>query len=348
MVLTLDLPAFRAACRRVAPALGSRLPIFLGIKIAVSAGNVTIEAQDGEMHFGASVPGSAEKDIAIIVPGRMLLRFLDVVQGNLIDIEVDNASDPIRFVSENVELSTMQFDVADWPTPEATTGVPIELNGPDLASIRRVLFAVSNDPDRGVLTGVHMAGRTVTATDNARLAQAPLSSDYPECIIPGAFLSFPLKLLGEGAKVKFELDTRGVCIRDSDGFWNSQLILGGYPDVSRVLGVAATSEIRFDQVALRNAIDRVSVLEGAHAVRVALMSVTEAEISTQNEEGGRIRETLGCEASTTGELCFVLAHLRDAVRGVGDEVVVMRPSEPLKPLLISSSKMDQALIPRRC
>jgi DNA polymerase III sliding clamp (beta) subunit (PCNA family) len=283
----------------------------------------------------------------MIVPGRTLLRFLEAVQGDVLSISVENPSAPVHFSCSNVELTLRQFALADWPRPETATGSRIELEGSVPAAIRRVMFAVSTDPDRGVLTGVHLKSRTATATDNLRLAQAKLEQEIPECVIPAEFLSFPLKVLKASDRVEFELDARGVCIRDSLGFWSSQLLLGEYPDVSTVLQVATSGHVSVLQQALRNAIERISVLEAVNTVELSVLNSTEIEISAGDEETGRIQERLSCDADWTGQLCFTLAHLRDAVRAVDDTLVVIQPSAPLKPVLIPSSHVEQALLPRR-
>lgn len=344
----LDLDAFRAACHRVAPALGSRVPIFLGLRLVVGTDQTTVEAQSEAMHFGATVGGGSNGDsVETIVPGRTLLRFLDSVQGQILVIALDDVAQTTRFACGEVELTLRHFDPTEWTKTDMSSELAVDLEANDLASIGRILFAASTDADRGLLTGVHIRSGCATATDNYRLARAGLSASLPECVVPAPFLSLVLKGLDVDENLRFELGTQRLCLRNGSGFWSSQLLVGDYPDVSSVLNLATTGEIVFDRSVLKGAIDRVSVLDRVSAVQVAVLDGSTVEITAGDDEVGRLEERIGCRSNWTGTLGFLLAHLRDAIRAVSDDHVVMRPSTGLKPVLMPSTGLEQSILPRK-
>jgi len=340
--LKADVGAIRAAARQVSPARGTRIPIFGAFLIRVAPGAFSIEAQNGQVHFGATVPIASDgvDGVSIVVPGRQILRFLDTLPADdPMQIEMDR-SGALVLASGDSELSVPHLDLHEWPVDLVRDGQSVSASYGVLRSIASTAFAASTDPDRGALVGVHLHSNKATALDQARLAQATLSIDLPTCTIPSTFIGYPVKHVGEESVVEVTVTASSARVAVGDDFWQCQLVAAEFPDASRLLHLPTIACATFDRQELATVLERLDVLDGVDAVQIRV-GKTNAGFLAGSEHAGFVRDRVVCMADSAQEVRFRLSHLREAVTAVAEPVVEFKFRQSPGPLLIESENLVQ-------
>lgn len=347
--ITVPLEALRAACRRVAPALGHRLPAFGCVRITAGVESVLVEAQNDSQSFGSSFQlAEPTQQVQVAISGHTLGRFLDVAEGP--DVRLTSGADTERVVVRAgvAELTLSVMAAEEWPVLDLSYESRTELSPALLGWIRRVLFAAHHDPDRGVLAGVGFSKSGVVASDNERLARVLAEFPISDCVVPAPFLVAVLKSATSDQGLTIDLRPGRVTLRDKSGYWSSPLIEIPYPNVSRLFTAPVTGSLRLDRQRFKKGLERVSVVPSASSVQITRLSGSEVLLSTGDDETGHVEERVECVAEGFEEACFVLTHLLDAVAAVDVGTFELRLAGELRPAVIPGTSVMQAVLPRRC
>ena len=317
------------------------------MRITCDGSAAVVEAANGEQHFTASV-GVADpaSRIATLVPGRMLVRFLEKLESDADAVVEIDADTETRFRVGESQLTLKQFDPDTWPQFTEASEAVGSLSPDDAGRIRSVLFAASADPDRGALVGIHLADGYATATDNHRLARVNVSTEMPPSLVPASFLQHALRTSVEGLQIW--MSANRVRFVDATGSWSTQLLLQDYPNIRPVLNRPVTAEIRFDTTTLRKALDLLSVLDRVHVVQLLRPANGLATLSASDEALGRIEEHLAVEGTWFGTACFRSADLRDAVRAHDEASACLQFTGNTKHVLLEGGAIQQAIGTQRC
>jgi DNA polymerase-3 subunit beta len=169
------------------------------------------------------------------------------------------------------EMELALPDPNEFPEITADAGEDSEtitLKGADLhEAVHKVLYAVSKDETRWVLTGVFLAGRdgqlSVAGTDGNRLALArkTVGDEFsmPGVVVPENTIKLVLSMIPEVEDVEIVLEEKKVQFRTANVTLISRTIQGKYPDYMDVLA-RHENVININRARLRDALGRVSAI----------------------------------------------------------------------------------------
>jgi len=276
--------------------------------------------------------------VRIAVPAGTLSEILE----NLADQEVtiDCGEDKVlRIASGKTEIGLALMDPEEFPAVEVLNETEVfQVPAKDiLRGIGKVLYAVSMDDKRYILTGVLMQVKggefRMCATDGFRMAllkkEIPDISDSPQIVIPGRNIRLLKEILDENAVV-------GVIITDARvQFMTSQVTVifrtlqDKYPDYESILAATGNHSIAFiKRIPFLQCLNRMAPL-GTKTDPVSLVRTSPGALSVRMEsEKGYAQEMIDCEFKneTPFKFNFNLRQLLDAVEHIdADQLVVRYP-----------------------
>lgn len=344
----LNLGVLREACRRVAPALGSRLSAQRCFRLLATGWEISVESQGDESYFGVTIPLMEAAIFEAVVPARVL-PFLSAADVSPIELTFDPVARRMTVQSGTAELHLSCVVETEWPRVESIDGDDdgIELSTEDLRWLHLVAGAAASDRNRGVLCGVSLNGNLATATDQRRLARVRLEAEVPACVIPADFLAIVLRSEASRRGLRLGVTDSRIVFRDGNGFWSTASLAEDYPDVSPLLRASSDQFVEVHRPDLARALDRAAVVDGDPIVRFRVQDGS-LELTAGDEESGRVVEQLPCVGSWAGDICFTLRSVGAAVAMSEGQSLQIIPSAPLRPVLIPGSRVTQVLLPQRC
>jgi DNA polymerase III subunit beta len=238
---------------------------------AGESGAVELVGTDLELEIRTSFSATVNVPGSITLPARKITDIIRALpEGADIRIKVDGDKAVLSSGRGRYTLSTLPADGYPLMQPEVD-GICMEL---DQTQLRKVLektaFAMAQHDVRyylnGLLLEVRPGGLTAVATDGHRLAKVELDlesdlSEPMQVILPGKTVA-ELKrlLLGGDEKVRINLTERTIQLQLGTTQVTSKLIDGRYPEYDRVIPRNPDRLAVVDRGALRQALQRTSVL----------------------------------------------------------------------------------------
>ncbi len=329
----------------VASKLNTPHTILQNLKIAAKNGGIRVLACDGEMWV--------ERDLACLVhePGATCVQaklFSDLV-GSLPegDVQLSVVDHQGMMLHQGPsEYRVHAQDAEDFPEPPAYGGDgELTMKMGDLRrAIESVIFAVSSDPHRQILTGVQFTydGETLTlvATDTHRLAVRRLKQDgigsnvsvvAPERALR-AIRSLPL---GDEDSITIRFGEGRLGVEAGGAKVVAQLLAGAYPNWERVVPSEHTRTWTVEADQLEDRAKRALIVARDAANRIRFKGEGELLVlSARSEEKGDAREELPMVAQSGDiEIAFNGAYVRDALGPIAGPGVRIEMTESSRPAL---------------
>lgn len=275
--------------------------ILQNLKIEATSGGMRIVGCDGEMWVERNVACMVTEPGAICVQAKLLTELVSSMPDG--DIQLRTLDGQGVMLQQGAsEYRMLSLDAADFPEPPDYGGeAELNLTMAELRSaVDSVIYAVSSDNHRQVLTGVLFSydGTTLTlvATDTHRLAVkhidksgigSPVTAVVPEKALK-AIKSLPL---AEDDKVSIRFGAGRLGVEAGGARVVSQLLAGAYPNWERVVPSESTRfwSVEVDQ--LNEKVKRANILARDNANRVRFSgSGDQILISARSEEKGEAKE----------------------------------------------------------
>ncbi|WP_461226709.1 DNA polymerase III subunit beta [Lacticaseibacillus suihuaensis] len=364
MKFTITRSTFIKTLNDVSRAITSKttIPILTGLKLVLSDEALVLTGSDADISIESRIDATAEtNDLQIESTGSIVLParfFTDIVkrlpeQTMTLDVQ-DNFQTVIT--SGSSEFTINGLDANNYPhLPEIVSDHPLVLDAAVLKElIGQTVIAVSNQESRPILTGVHIQidnGELVAvATDSHRLAQRTIAlpdaqdADF-DVIVPGKSLVELSRTLTDDIKqveIRFA-DNQVLFLAGATAFY-SRLLEGNYPDTSRLIPTSSTTTAEFTANGLLAAIQRASLLSHESANNVVRLNLDvagqKATIYGNSPEVGNVEEDLHFESLTGDdlEISFNPDYMKDALQGLGQTVIAVNFTAPLRPFTLVPSE----------
>lgn len=353
----------------------STLPILSHILAQpLGDGRLKLVATDLEMWMECSLPtrlslGLGEDDdvAGFTAPARVFTEMLAALPEGDISLDRPDGGNKIHARCGRSDFQLLGLPAEEFPaSPEVEPTATLLIDGGNLkAMIKHVLFAVSTDETRVILTGVllKVEGQSLklVATDTHRLAVRSgslISGDGDtQAVIPARAMNELLRLVGDedavtislaqgqarfeihpsaGDKEDGTIEVAGIPgrkFKSSSTTMVTRLIEGQFPNYERVIPTVTERKLTLETGEFAKAVKRVAIVARDNSNRIVL-ETEGAQLVMKAESGtvGSVRDEV--EVAREGDditIAFNAKYLLDVLNAMDTEGVVLELSEPLRP-----------------
>lgn len=330
--------------------------VYANVLVESTDEGIMLTCTDGEMTIRTRVSATVAQEGVALLPARLFGDLLRKLDGE-VDIEVgDDYKAKISSQGSNTHM--IGLEASEFPdVPEVLDReFAVEIPQNKLKdAIGRVMFAVSADETRRILTGVLMEIMPqevrLVGLDGFRLAllriaqetELPAGTESVSAIIPG-------RMLGEFSRMMEDDDTpvRVVCgkSRFSLSFGStdcySTLLSGEFINYKQILPKASKSQVRLRRDDFISAIDRASLIAREGKNNLVRLSLTQDEMTiTANADMGSVKEVIPVSYTENEfRIAFNARYLYDVIRNVYTEELCMRFNSNVSPCVIAPVEGD--------
>lgn len=289
-------------------------PFLQNLKLEADAAEQTLRVLgcDGEMWVERQIPCMVADGGAICVQARLLVDILaSLPDGDLQLFLADGQGLMLKQGASEYRLVTL--DASDFPeAPDYSGEAQLTLPMKTLRdAVDSVLYAVSNDTHRPILTGVYFRYDskvlTLVATDTHRLAVRRIEQEgfgaEIDLVIPEKALKIIKALpLADAETVTLHFGSGRLGVNTAGTKVISQILAGVYPPWERVVPVEFTRSWTVEIDQLTEKVKRVMIYARDNANRVRFSGIgNEIRLSAKSEEKGEAKEEVPMVA-TGGDL----------------------------------------------
>jgi DNA polymerase-3 subunit beta len=329
----------------------STLPILSHI-MAQPAGDGTLRltATDLEMWVECSLParlqaglGEDENNDGFTLPARVFTEMLGALPDADVLLDRPDGGNKIQVRCARSDFQILGLPAEEFPAaPEVAASASLTIPGDLLRDmIRQVLFAVSTDDTRPILTGVLLAvdGTNVkmVATDTHRLAVRTATLEAGEgtatAIIPARAMNELLRLSGDAESVSISLAQGQARFQVGKTTMTTRLLEGQFPNYERVIPAGHDRKLTLEKDEFYKAVRRAAIVARDNANRIVLETQgAQLVISAESGSVGSAHDEI--EVAREGDdiqIAFNAKYMQDVLNAVETEGVVLELTEPLRP-----------------
>jgi DNA polymerase-3 subunit beta len=331
--------AFTAASGR------TPLPFLQNLKLETVEQTLRVLGCDGEMWVQKTVPCMVSEPGAVCVQARLLVDLLGSLPDGDIHMYIIEGQG-LMLQQGNSEYRMLTLDASDYPEPPDYGG-EAELTMP-MKTLREavdsVIFAVSTDAHRPILTGVMFsydgAMLTMVATDTYRVAVRKVVGEGFGSSLTAVLPEKALKVikglpLGDADPVTIHFGKGRLGVDSAGTRVVSQLLAGVYPPWERVVPTETTRTWSVEADQLAEKVKRTMILARDNANRVKFKGEgDQIELSARSDEKGEAKEEVPMVASDGDiEIAFNGRYVEDALDAIHGPGVRIELTENSRPAL---------------
>jgi DNA polymerase III subunit beta len=329
----------------------STLPILSHI-LAQPQGDGTLKltATDLEMWMECRLPARLQNTLeegdetaGFTAPARVFTEMLGALPDADVFLERPEGGNKIQVRCARSDYQILGLPAEEFPAPpDVTPAASFTIPGELLRDmIRHVLFAVSTDETRPILTGVllKVEGDTLkmVATDTHRLAVRTAkiegSDGTANAIIPARAMNELLRLASDEDAVSVSLAQGQARFEVGGTTMVTRLLEGQFPNYERVIPTSFERKLTLETGEFTKAVKRAAIVARDNANRVVLETEgAQLVLSAESDKVGSVREEI--EVAREGDdiqIAFNAKYMVDVLNIVETEGVVLELTEPLRP-----------------
>jgi len=239
----------------------SALPVLANVLISTDKNRLKLSSTNLEMGANYWIGAKVVSPGAVTAPGRLLADFINNLQDENIELEVEKAN--LKVTTPHHHTTLNGIEVEEFPSiPEIKASAALTIEAPELKkAINQVAVVASHDDARPVLSGVYIynEGKTLylVSTDSYRLAEKSLilpgaPKGKISVIVPARTMQELVRVLDESVEtIEMAVEESQVLFRFGDGEIISRQIDGQFPNYRELIPQKSntTVEIGVDQFA---------------------------------------------------------------------------------------------------
>ncbi len=322
-----------------------------GVLIETTDDGLQLTCTDGEMSIKAQVSALVEEDGCALLPARLFAEMMRKQPAGEVEVRVDERMRAqIKSRGSNTSIACMAAE--DFPEIRDVTGDhTVTLPCKRLRdAVSKVLFAVSTDESRKILTGILMEvyekETLLVGLDGFRLALQRIAAeneitgnrDHIHAVAPGKILGEVSKMLPDSEdKARIVFTSSHIMYEFGSVKVYATLLTGEFIDYQKILPATWTTEVMVERDLFSDAIDRCSLMarEGKNNL-IYLKLLPEGRMEmTANAERGDVHEELdiGFEGNELA-IAFNSRYLTDIIHNIGDERIRMCFNSNVSPCMM--------------
>lgn len=367
MKVTLNRSIFMQELQTVQRAIPGKatMPILTGVKMELTPEGMYLTGSDADVSIETFLSKDNEKAQmnigqtgAIVLQARFFGEIIRRLPENEVTIEVLEANQ-VSITSGKANFIVNGLSASEYPQlPEVDSRTPLRLSVPLFNQlINETVFAVSQQENRPILTGVHFILENdellAVATDSHRLSQRmiPLESQGQQfdIVIPGKSLVELSRALSENEEfVEIAMMDNQVLFTTSTMKFYSRLLEGNYPDTRRLIPTSFETSIEFNVPQFLQAVERASLLSNEGRYNIVRLSISNDDVILygRSPEIGKVEEKLNYEKveGEPIEISFNPDYMRQALRAFGDTTIVIRFISAVRPFTLEPAEGNGGFI----
>ncbi len=301
---------------------------------------------------GASVDEVGEIALPTRVIGDLLVNF---PKGQ---IEIEGAREKLNLISSGFRGSISGMVASDFPIiPSSIDEGGVEIETEKLIEIlNTVLYAVSKDESRPILTGVFFNFQKekliIAGSDGFRISINSLQLnnskfDDLKLVIPYQFMNELIKILSISPTVKLypKKEENQVLFEIAGITLLSRVIAGDFPDFSRIIPKTYNTTVSVDRNSLTQALKLSSVF-ARDSANITSFEIKENEIVISSESATNGNQVTNIDAKVVGPALKVLFNYRfveEFVHICRSEDVVIEFNESTSAVLFKDQKNSELI-----
>jgi DNA polymerase-3 subunit beta len=217
----------------------SSVPSLHGGRISLKNNKLEITTTNLNDFYHTTIPLESKEEFSIVVDIKKIIEFLNLLPAGDIEFEIEKTSLIIKKDKTNGTFELIAG--ADFPTLPNVTGKEFDFKKNFLTkNLPLVLFSVSRDESRPILTGVNFLTREntqyVVSTDGFRLSliQEKAEQELPAVTISAQILS-EIMSFGKETKLTISEEEKTASFQTEDDIIVTRLIEGEFPPFERVI-----------------------------------------------------------------------------------------------------------------
>ncbi len=310
---------------------------------------------DGEITIKASIDAQIAEDGCALLPAKLLADLIRKQSAGDVSVNIDrDCKASIRIHGSAINMIGMTAE--DFPEiSDVQPGNVIQLPcGRLREAISKIMFAVSSDESRKVLTGVLMETyRTETrfvCLDGYRLAMQCIERENPvpegqeliKAVVPGRVMSEVSKLLPDNNDMDATITYNASHIMFEFGKVKlyASLLTGEYIDYKRILPDKWTTEVNVDRQLFSRAIERCGVIASEGKNKLIYLSIENGRMFMRsNAEIASVDEEI--EIACVGEslrIAFAAGYMMDVIKNLSDDTFTLCFNSSVSPCVIKPAQ----------
>ena len=324
----------------------SQLPVLANLLISAKKNKITISSTNLEISSAVSMGAKIDEDGETTVPSRVLTEIITNLKPGTVSLTSEK--EHLNIVSESFNSVISGLNPSDFPSiPQSLSEPKVDVDSRILTDcLSQVLFAVSSDETRPVLTGVLVIFKKseieFVSTDGFRLSKKGIQANAgnlgsEKLIIPKNALSELLRLLSGEDNVGFSFKTQEnlVVFGVGNTILSSRVIEGEFPDFEKIIPKDFKIRVNLDKEEFERAVKLASVFakDSANVVKINVKADS-LELSAESSQSGRQASVVdakieGLEKEFT--IAFNYRFLEEYLKSVKGESVKFELSDANSP-----------------
>lgn len=335
----------------------AQLPILGNVLLKASNTKLTISSTNLEISILNEVGAKIDEGGEISIPAKIISELV----GNLPkdQIKLESEKEQLKVSASGFTSKILGMDATDFPKIPSSLVNPAVIQKEKIhESLSKVVFAVSSDETRPVLTGVLIIFSkgflSFVATDGFRLSQKKTAFDESKkvdgnqkIIIPKGIVNELLRSLEDVGDVQLEIrdKEKQIVFGLGETILSSRLLEGEFPDFEKIIPASSSISVKTDKEDLLRAVKLASIFARESSNIVKLKLKTDSVVVSAESGSAGSQET-DVEAKITGEakdfeIAFNYRFLEEFLHSVIGEEVEMKFNTPDKAgVFLDSSDTD--------
>lgn len=343
------------------------IPALQGVLMDCNSAGMALMGSDGTetvtlvTRFNAE-NGDCTESGKVLFSAAPVLKIIKKFKSKFIGLEhSNNELKIVENTKKHFSLCTMDHN--EYPEIKIEAGEDwLTINQDQFVDIaNKTLHAIAISDTRKILTGVNLKSVgdefSCIATDAHRLARLHFDctriavAKDGEVVLPSKSLKTALKLFNREANLQMKLinDTQ-LLIKGESIIYQSRLLAGAYPDISRMIPDTFISDVQMDREELKNTLEQLSAFSSS--VKISSEGGEFINFKPQNSQVGTASVEIPCNQVEPFTLACNVDYLLQALQTIQGDNIMMKIINNQRPFVIvdaddKSSTNTQLILPIR-
>lgn len=311
--------------------------------------NIHFYSTDLNYYYHSVLKNENNNKFKIIIEPKKIIEFLSLLPDAKIEIEIKEKA--IVVTQGKIKGQFPLFSDQEFPFPPKNTEEKQKIKTSFFKeSLPFLLFAVSNDETRPVLTGINFVtddeNLQLVATDGFRLSLLTLKKDLPfsSMIIPAGFLANTQRLINKETEIEFSYlkneKLLAFFIGDNDIY--VRMIEGEYPPFGKVIPTEKKTTVTIDADEFLRSVRLVSVFSKEFS-NIIIMEVEKDSVKFIPKVGQGEEDVVYQEAHIEGEaqkIAFNYKYLIDFLNQAPEKKIIIELLRSDAPVVFKIEGVD--------